>query len=47
MYLYPTEGSLTSYYYGSIHPKLSIDVSLTDVERFTLDGTGDGALSKN
>lgn len=47
IYLYPVASSTTAYYYGTIWPKLSVEVGIGGVARFTLDGDGDADLAKN
>ena len=47
IYLYPDSTAPTRYYYGSVWPKLSGDVKMSDTVRFSLDFTGDGTLAQN
>lgn len=47
IYLYPDSTSTSRYYYGTVWPKLSVDVKMTDTVRFTLDYDGDGTLAAN
>lgn len=45
VYLYPQASQASSYYYGSIWPKLSVNAGVGGIARFTLSGPGDGPLS--
>lgn len=47
VYLYPVASTVTSYYYGTIWPKMSIDVDKSGTASGTLTGDGDGQLAKN
>lgn len=47
LYLYPDAATTARYYYGNVWPTLSVDDSLTDAMRGSLDFTGDGQLAAN
>ena len=47
LYIYPDSTSTTTYYYGTVHPKLSVTGGFNEVTRFSLTFDGDGQLAKN
>ncbi len=46
VYLYPVAGTVTAYYYGSIWPKMTVDVDKGSTASGSLTGEGDGQLAK-
>jgi|ERR1035437_3046165 hypothetical protein len=44
-YFYPDSTSASHYYYGNCWPKIDVTVTLDAVERYTMDGDGDGPLA--
>jgi hypothetical protein len=47
IYLYPDRANMAAYYYGTAFPKLSVDVTLTAVAKFSGSIDGDGQLARN
>lgn len=47
VYLYPDRSSTARYYYGTCFPKLSVDVTLTGVAKFSGALEGDGQIALN
>jgi hypothetical protein len=43
--LYPDRTNTSHFYMGSIWAKLSVEVNITSVSKFTLGGTGEGVLT--
>ncbi len=46
-YAYPDRANMAAYYYGTCFPKLSVDVTLTAVTKFSGTLDGDGQLARN
>ena len=46
IYVYPDRSDTAKYYYGTCYPKLSVDVTLTGVAKFSGSLEGDGQLAK-
>lgn len=47
IYVYPDRSDTTKYYYGTCFPKLTADVTLTSVSKFSGSLEGDGQLALN
>lgn len=47
IYLYPDRSSTGRYYYGTCYPKLTVDVTLTGVAKFSGSIEGDGQIALN
>lgn len=47
IYVYPDRAVTTQYYYGTAFPKLTVDVTLTGVAKFSGSLDGDGQLAHN
>lgn len=47
IYLYPDRSSTSRYYYGTCYPKLTVDVTLTGVAKFSGSIEGDGQIALN
>lgn len=47
LYLYPDSTATTRYYYGNVWPTLSVDDTMTEVMRGSLEFTGDGQIAAN
>lgn len=46
IYLYPDRATTGAYYYGTCYPKLSVDVTLSGVTKFSGSVEGDGQLAR-
>lgn len=46
-YAYPDRAVMGNYYYGTCYPKLSVDVTLSSVTKFSGSLEGDGQLARN
>ena len=46
-YAYPDRANMANYYYGTCYPKLTVDVTLTAVAKFSGSIDGDGQLARN
>ena len=46
IYVYPDRSNMGAYYYGTAFPKLSVDVTLTAVAKFSASFEGDGQFAR-
>lgn len=47
LYLYPVASSTSRYYYGTIWPRLSVEVGVSGIARFDLEFDGNGEIGSN
>ena len=47
LYLYPDASTTSRYYYGSVWPKLDVELATDGIVRYTCDFDGDGQLAAN